>query len=60
MREALVRPAMPQKSWPITAIRITIFAAHGSSALPKIAVEAPSPKPLPGVVDELCCPWRRR
>src|SRR5690349_8817316 len=48
MREALVRHAMPQKSWPTVAIRTTSFAAHGSSALPKIAVDQPRPKPFEG------------
>src|SRR5438309_2291750 len=41
VRDALVSPAAPQKSWPIVAIRITAFAAHGSSALLKIASEVP-------------------
>ena len=36
MREALVRQAMPQNSWPIVAIRITALAAQESSALSKI------------------------
>src|SRR3954454_24741134 len=42
VREALVRPAMPQKIWPITAIRITSLAAHESRALVKIAWTAPA------------------
>ena len=37
VREALVRPAAPQKSWPMVAIRITSLAAQESSALVKIA-----------------------
>src|SRR5919198_5524016 len=43
VRDALVRPAVTQKSCPIVAIRITIFAAHGSSALVKIAPTNPAP-----------------
>ena len=43
VREALVRPAATQKSWPTVAIRRTIFAAHGSSALVKIVPTNPSP-----------------
>ena len=43
MREALVRHAIPQKSWPIVAIRITIFAAHGSSEEEKIDSDEPRP-----------------
>src|SRR6266545_2217249 len=36
VRDALVRPAAPQKNWPTVAIRITSFAAQGSSAELKI------------------------
>ena len=43
VREALVRPAAPQKSWPIVAIRITSFAAQGSRALSKMAKTVPAP-----------------
>src|SRR5215213_4912680 len=43
VREALVRPAAPQKSWPIVAIMRTIFAAQESSALVKIAPTNPAP-----------------
>src|SRR5688572_15507574 len=43
MREQLVTHAMPQKSWPITAMRITSFAAHGSRNALKIASDDPSP-----------------
>jgi hypothetical protein len=42
VREALVRPAVTQKICPITAIRITSFAAHVSRALVKIACTAPA------------------
>ncbi len=43
VREALVRPAAPQKICPIVAIRITSFAAHVSSELSKIAKTVPAP-----------------
>ena len=43
VRDALVRPAAPQKSWPMVAIRITSLAAHGSSALSKMANTVPAP-----------------
>src|ERR671915_1472484 len=36
VREALVRPAAPQNSWPMVAMTRIIFAAHESSALVKI------------------------
>src|SRR4029450_13083526 len=39
VREALVSPAAPQNSWPTVAIRMTSFAAHGSSAVVKMNVE---------------------
>ena len=42
VRDALVRPAAPQNSCPTVAIRITSFAAQGSRAVVKIAVEAPA------------------
>src|SRR5881275_3272814 len=42
VREALVRPAAPQKNWPTVAISTTSFAAHGSSALLKIPKTAPA------------------
>ena len=47
MRDALVSPAAPQKSWPIVAIRTTSFAAHMwlFMALVKIEIEVP-PAPL--------------
>src|SRR5262249_43019012 len=41
VREALVSPAAPQKSWPIVAIRITIFAAQESSEVVKIEMDVP-------------------
>src|SRR5262245_603287 len=41
VRDALVRPAAPQKSWPIVAIRITLFAAQESSEVVKIEIEVP-------------------
>src|SRR5436190_18339301 len=43
VREALVRHAVPQKSWPMVAIRITSFAAHESMELVKIAPTKPAP-----------------
>src|SRR5919204_3697501 len=43
VRDALVRPAAPQKSWPTVAIRITSLAAQESSALVKIAPTKPAP-----------------
>src|SRR6266516_1285676 len=43
VREALVRPAAPQKNCPMVAIRITSFAAQESSALVKIAPTNPAP-----------------
>src|SRR2546426_7345908 len=47
VRDALVSPAAPQKSWPIVAIRTTIFAAHMwlFMALVKIEIAVP-PAPL--------------
>src|SRR5215207_2249306 len=41
VREALVRPAAPQKNCPIVAISTTSFAAHESSAELKIPNTAP-------------------
>src|SRR6266545_3196366 len=43
VREALVRPAAPQKSCPTVAIRRTSFAAQGSKTLVKIAPTKPAP-----------------
>src|SRR5919109_89772 len=43
VREALVRPAAPQKSWPTVAMIRTIFAAQESRALVKIAPTKPAP-----------------
>ena len=43
VREALVSPAAPQKSWPIVAMIRTNFAAQESSALVKIAPTKPAP-----------------
>ena len=43
VREALVRPAAPQKSWPTVAMIRTSFAAQESSALVKIAPTKPAP-----------------
>src|SRR3954451_569666 len=41
VREALVRHAVPQKSWPMVAIRTTSFAAHESIAVVKIVPTKP-------------------
>src|SRR5215212_11449364 len=41
VREALVRPAAPQKNWPTVAISTTIFAAQESSAELKMPNTAP-------------------
>ena len=41
MRDALVTQAMPQKSWPMQEIRITISAAVADSARSKIASDVP-------------------
>ena len=41
MREALVTHAMPQNSWPMQEIRITISAAVADSAVSKIASDVP-------------------
>src|SRR4051794_18667843 len=46
MREALVRHAMPQNSWPTVAISTTALAEDDPSAVLKMASEEPSPKPL--------------
>src|SRR3954470_22132904 len=43
VREALVRHAVPQNSWPMVAIRTTSFAAHGSIELVKIEPTKPAP-----------------
>src|SRR6476659_9208466 len=43
VREALVRHAVPQNSWPMVAIRTVSFAAHGSIELVKIAPTKPKP-----------------
>src|SRR5947209_11967911 len=43
VREALVSPAAPQKSWPTVAIRITAFAAAEVSALSMSGIEPPPP-----------------
>src|SRR5213592_1197906 len=43
VREALVRPAMPQKICPMVAIRITALAAAEVSALSKMGIEPPPP-----------------
>src|SRR3954452_15068691 len=48
MRDALVRQAMPQNSWPTVAISTTIFADPEPSAESMIAIEDPRPQPLPG------------
>ena len=42
VREALVRPAAPQNSWPTVAMMKTSFAAHESSASVKIAPTKPA------------------
>ncbi len=42
VREALVRPAAPQKSWPTVAIIRISLAAQESSALVKIAPTNPA------------------
>src|SRR3954452_9294161 len=41
VREALVRPAAPQKSWPTVAMISTAFAAAGVSALENAAWAVP-------------------
>src|SRR6266511_5715308 len=46
VREALVSPAAPQNSCPTVAIRITIFAAHGSNEVVKIDSEVPPELPM--------------
>ena len=46
VRDALVKPAAPQNSWPTVAIRITSFAAHESSAEVKMTVEYPAPSSI--------------
>ena len=43
VRDALVRPAAPQNSWPTVAMIRTSFAAQLSSALVKIAPTKPAP-----------------
>src|SRR5919201_1707642 len=43
VREALVRPAAPQKSWPTVAMRITNLAAQESRALVKTEPTKPAP-----------------
>src|SRR5919201_867016 len=42
VRDALVRPAAPQKNWPTVAIRITSFAAHAFIELVKIVPTKPA------------------
>src|SRR3954466_6976971 len=41
VRDALVRPAMPQKSWPIVAIRMTSSAQPELIALVKTEIAVP-------------------
>src|SRR6266511_4412582 len=43
MRDALVRPAMPQKIWPTVEIRMTISTQPELMALVKTAIELPPP-----------------
>jgi hypothetical protein len=43
VREALVRPAIAQKIWPIVAIRSTAFAAAEVRAVVMIGIEPPPP-----------------
>src|SRR5215212_168346 len=43
MREALVTQAMPQNSWPMQEMRITISAAVADNALSSTASEPPAP-----------------
>ena len=43
VRDALVSPAAPQKSWPTVAMMRISLAAHESSALVKIAPTKPAP-----------------
>src|SRR5436190_23084900 len=43
VREALVRHAVPQKSWPMVAIRMISFAAHESMELVKDGATKPAP-----------------
>src|ERR1700694_4491457 len=50
IREALVRQAMPQKTWPMTEIRITAFAAAVDSAVTKTAREVPCDATLPALI----------
>src|SRR5918992_5955931 len=45
VRDALVSPAAPQKSWPIVAMMKTILAAHGSRAVLKISPTKPPASP---------------
>src|SRR6266511_2369898 len=41
VRDALVRPAMPQKIWPTVEIRMTVSAQPELMALVKTAIELP-------------------
>src|SRR3954469_7396304 len=41
VRDALVSPAAPQKSWPMVAMTSTALAAEEVRALLKIAIEVP-------------------
>ena len=43
VREALVSPAAPQKSWPIVAMIRTIFAAHGVERARENRADEPGP-----------------
>ena len=43
MRDALVTQAMPQNSWPMQEMRITISAAVADSELSRMASEPPPP-----------------
>src|SRR5438874_6425904 len=43
VRDALVRPAAPQNSWPTVAMRMTAFAAHELNASTMSGIEPPPP-----------------
>jgi len=49
VREALVRPAITQKIWPMVAISNTAFAAAELRALVMIGIEPPPPSVIPAV-----------
>src|SRR3954454_24426218 len=47
MRDALVRHAIPQNSWPTVAVSTTSLAELEPSAELMIAIDEPRPQPLP-------------